>query len=98
MPSSSTSKSVIKHPIPTYSKLGFKIDDFKMKPSNDNTLVSTFSCKEIPIKVGKVDEAVKENTTDTTNSANTANTTDTTNTANTTTTTNTTTSTNTTTN
>ena len=77
------------------SKLGFKIDDFKMKPSNDNTLVSTFSCKEIPIKVGKVDEVAKENTADTTNSANTTNTT---NTANTTNTTNTTTSTNTTTN
>lgn len=46
------------------SKLGFKIDDFKMKPSADGNLSATFSCKEIPIKVGKVDEnATSDNTT-----------------------------------
>lgn len=39
------------------SKLGFKIDEFKMGASKDNTLSATFVCKEIPIIVGSIDQA-----------------------------------------
>lgn len=42
------------------SKLGFKIDQFTMEASSDGTIVSTFSCKEIPISVGKVEMPVTE--------------------------------------
>lgn len=38
------------------SKLGFKIDEFKMGASKDNTLSATFVCKEIPIIVGSIDQ------------------------------------------
>lgn len=38
------------------SKLGFKIDEFKMGAADANTLSATFSCKEIPIIVGTVDQ------------------------------------------
>lgn len=42
------------------SKLGFKIDEFKMNSSGD-TLTATFSCKEVPIKVGSIDQATSNN-------------------------------------
>ena len=44
------------------SKLGFKIDDFKMTGS-DNGLTSTFTCKDVPIEVGKVDQSGSTTTT-----------------------------------
>ena len=54
------------------SKLGFKIDDFKMNPSTENSLVATFTCKEVPIKVGKVDASeTSDNTTDANNTTGT---------------------------
>ena len=40
------------------SKLGFKIDEFKMTASGENGgLTATFVCKEIPINVGTIDQA-----------------------------------------
>ena len=39
------------------SKLGFKIDEFKMGASGDNKLSASFVCKEIPINVGTIDQA-----------------------------------------
>lgn len=83
------------------SKLGFKIDNFEMGARIDYTIVSTFSCKEIPIKVGKVDAPIDEqeneknanntnatSTTNTSNNTNNVNTTNTTNNTNTATNTN----------
>ena len=49
------------------SKLGFKIDEFKMNSSGD-TLTATFSCKEVPIKVGSIDQATSNNQGGTTQS------------------------------
>lgn len=74
------------------SKLGFKIDEFKMNSSGD-TLTATFSCKEVPIKVGSIDQATSNNqggttpsesTTDTTGASAQGNTTSTTTGTNTT--------------
>lgn len=42
------------------SKLGFKIDEFKMQNSG-NDLVATFSCKDVPVKVGSIDQATNNN-------------------------------------
>lgn len=39
------------------SKLGFKIDEFKMSGGALNGLSATFTCKEIPINVGTIDQA-----------------------------------------
>ena len=39
------------------SKLGFKIDEFKMQAIDSTTLGATFSCKEVPINVGTIDQA-----------------------------------------
>lgn len=83
------------------SKLGFKIDNFSMGARADYTIVTTFSCKEIPIKVGSIDAPTKEDTnTNSTTNSTTNNTTNTNGTTNSTTnnTNNTTTSTNTATN
>lgn len=44
------------------SKLGFKIDEFKMVPGGDNKLTTTFTCKEVPVNVGKTDESTKDTT------------------------------------
>lgn len=44
------------------SKLGFKIDEFKMVPGGDNKLTTTFVCKDIPVNVGKTDESTKDTT------------------------------------
>lgn len=49
------------------SKLGFKIDDFKMVASTDNTLLATFTCEDIPIDL-KLVETTSEDTNTTTNS------------------------------
>ena len=57
------------------SKLGFKIDEFKMGGSGDNTLTATFSCKEVPIKVGSIDQATSNNQEGTTQSGSTTDTT-----------------------
>ena len=43
------------------SKLGFKIDEFKMGASGDNKLSASFVCKEIPINVGTIDQASSNN-------------------------------------
>ena len=56
------------------SKLGFKIDEFKMNGSGD-TLTATFSCKEVPIKVGSIDQATSNNQGGTTQSGSTTDTT-----------------------
>ena len=65
------------------SDLGFKIEEFSIKPdSSDNILKATFTCKNISI-VG-MSETTPETTEDTTNSGNTTNTNNTTNTSNTT--------------
>ncbi len=52
------------------SKLGFKIDEFKMVPGGDNKLTTTFVCKEVPVNVGKTDEST--NTTNSNESTETA--------------------------
>lgn len=44
------------------SKLGFKIDEFKMVPGGENELMTTFTCKEIPVNVGIVDENTQTTT------------------------------------
>ena len=56
------------------SKLGFKIDEFKMSGSSDS-LTATFSCKEVPIKVGSIDQATSSNQGGTTQSGSTTDTT-----------------------
>ena len=56
------------------SKLGFKIDEFKMNGSSDS-LTATFSCKEVPIKVGSIDQATSSNQGGTTQSGSTTDTT-----------------------
>ncbi len=56
------------------SKLGFKIDEFKMNSSGDS-LTATFSCKEVPIKVGSIDQATSNNQGGTTPSGSTTDTT-----------------------
>lgn len=48
------------------SKLGFKIDDFTMVASTDNTLLATFTCEDIPIDLKFVETTSSD--TDTTNS------------------------------
>lgn len=49
------------------SKLGFKIDEFAMEPKaeteGENSLTAKFSCKEIPIKVGEIEQAEGKKTT-----------------------------------
>lgn len=45
------------------SKLGFKIDEFKMGVDGDNSLVSTFVCKEVPVNVGTLDKGTGSDTT-----------------------------------
>ena len=50
------------------SKLGFKIDEFKMSASGEGgNLTATFVCKEIPIKVGAIDQTSSNNQGSTTN-------------------------------
>lgn len=45
------------------SKLGFKIDEFKMSSGGDGAVTATFSCKEIPINVGTVDASTTSGNT-----------------------------------
>ena len=52
------------------SKLGFKIDEFKMGDAGDNKLMSTFVCKEIPINVGTIDKQVNNDTNNTQKNTN----------------------------
>ena len=56
------------------SKLGFKIDEFKMGAADASTLSATFSCKEIPIIVGTVDQgsssAISSTTSDSSSGTN----------------------------
>jgi hypothetical protein len=58
------------------SKLGFKIDNFSMQMS-ENQLLATFTCKEISISVGQIENSTTETTNNTTSNTtgNTANTT-----------------------
>lgn len=65
------------------SRLGFKIDDFKMQMSEDK-LLATFSCKEISLNVGQIEttavdekatEEAKSNTSKNQNTTSTENTT-----------------------
>ena len=55
------------------SKLGFKIDEFKMGVSGENTLSATFSCKEVPIKVGTIDQETNNNQNSSNNTTNSEN-------------------------
>ncbi len=45
------------------SKLGFKIDEFKMSGGAQNGLSATFTCKEIPINVGTLDQSSSSSST-----------------------------------
>lgn len=69
------------------SKLGFKIDNFKMISGDNAEVVGSFVCQDIPLSVGNIENSSEEKTTDTKDStkANSSNT----NTTNTTTNTNT---------
>lgn len=74
--------------------LGFKIENFKMTPTNEeNTLQATFTCNDIYIvdvdTSAVVTDTTTDNTTNTTNTENTANTANTANTSNVSNTTNT---------
>lgn len=74
------------------SRLGFKIDEFKMTASdNGNSITATFTCKEIPVKVGTIEARTTDqantdansSNNNTTNSVDSNTTSDTTNTTNT---------------
>ena len=39
------------------SKLGFKIDNFLLKPSEGENLNATFTCKDIPVNIEKLDSS-----------------------------------------
>lgn len=58
------------------SKLGFKIDNFKMTSNSGSEVVATFVCKDIPLSVGNIerasqDETSNQKTNTTTNNSNT---------------------------
>ena len=64
------------------TKLGFKIDNFKMINGSESEVIGTFSCIDIPLSVGSIENTTNEakesenqsNTTqNTTNSTNTTN-------------------------
>ena len=66
------------------SKLGFKIEDFHMS-ATEGGVQGTFSCKEIDIKIDKIEvnqQNTDENTENTDNTTDTTNTTETNNTVN----------------
>ncbi len=54
------------------SKLGFKIDDFKMTASSGSEVIATFTCKDIPLSVGNM-ESSSATEAETTNGENNAN-------------------------
>ena len=67
------------------SKLGFRIDNFKMVASTDNVLQATFTCADIPIDLKKIDASSNTyQSTDTTTTTNETNTNTTNSSANTT--------------
>lgn len=45
------------------SKLGFKIDDFKMQSSDENLVIGKFSCKEIRIDLKNISQTTTKNNT-----------------------------------
>lgn len=66
------------------SKLGFKIDNFSMSANSSAEVTATFICKDIPIKVGNVENGSateNEKEEDTSNNTNNKNTTNNTNTS-----------------
>lgn len=71
------------------SKLGFKIDSFKMTAGNGTEVVGSFVCQDIPISVGSIENSTEEETTDKNSTTNTNNTSSKTNTTNSTSKTNT---------
>lgn len=67
------------------TKLGFKIDNFKMINGSGSEVVGSFSCIDIPISVGSIENTTneaKENETPSNVTQNTTNSTNTTNTTN----------------
>ena len=81
------------------SKLGFKIDNFKMTADINAVVTATFTCQDIPLNVGNLEKAdsnkegentTNQNTNTNSNKANTTNTTSNNTTSNTTSNTNTT--------
>ena len=71
------------------SRLGFKIEDFKMVSTTDGQVEGTFTCKEIRIDLKSLDIESTDNGKNTANNSSSANTNSTRNTTNTTNTTNT---------
>ena len=63
------------------SKLGFKIDSFKMTAGNGTEVVGSFVCQDIPTSVGSIENSAEETTdkNSTTNANNTSSKTNTTN-------------------
>ena len=61
------------------SKLGFKIDNFKMTANTNAEIIASFTCKDIPLSLGNIENTTQDKDKDNTN-ANTTNTTNTTNT------------------
>lgn len=63
------------------SKLGFKIDSFKMIAGSGTEVVGSFVCQDIPISVGSIENSAEETTdkNSTTNANNTSSKTNTTN-------------------
>ena len=60
------------------SKLGFKIDNFKMTSENTNAeIVATFTCKDIPLSIGNMEKTTQDtaNTKNTTTNSTNSNTT-----------------------
>ena len=65
------------------SKLGFKIDNFKMTANEKAEIIATFTCKDIPLSIGNVEKTVQDATDEkNVNNANTTNTKSTVNTTN----------------
>ena len=46
------------------SKLGFKIDNFKMSSGSNSEVTGTFVCQDIPLNVGNIENNAEEKTSD----------------------------------
>ena len=55
------------------SKLGFKIDSFKMISGSNTEVTGTFVCQDIPLKVGNIENTSQETSPDEKNSQNNTN-------------------------
>jgi len=61
------------------SKLGFKIDNFKMGSGSNSEVTGTFVCQDIPLNVGNIENNAEEKSSDDKASSNETNTNSTTN-------------------